>query len=174
MLKKIVILDKDGVINIDTHYPYKIEEIAFLPNIFRICRYLNNLNYEIVVITNQSGIGRGYFSTQDFLTLRDWIIREFEKQNIKILEFLHCPHKPSDNCSCRKPNTALYEYISERYCIDKSKSWAIGDKPSDIIAAKRYGIDQTVLISNDQVEETTIENFYLIHDLIEIKDIIKS
>jgi len=122
MLKKIVILDKDGVINIDTHYPYKIEEIVFLPNIFKICRYLNNLNYEIVVITNQSGIGRGYFSTQDFLTLRDWMILEFEKQNIKILEFLHCPHKPSDNCSCRKPNTALYEYISERYCIDKSKS----------------------------------------------------
>jgi len=171
MLKKIIILDRDGVINLDTHYPHKIKEIIFMPYIFDVCKYLTNKGYELAVITNQSGIGRGIFSNNEYLKVRDWIISKFEEHNIKFLEFLHCPHRPEINCECRKPNTALYEILKKKYPIDLSNSWAIGDRDTDVIAANKAGIKNTIFIGNQKELKVSIDS-NIVKSLEEIKNII--
>ena len=77
--KKTIFLDRDGVINIDKHYLFKIEDFEFTNKLFETCRYFQTLGYQIIVITNQSGIGRGYFSKEDFEKLTSWMIEEFKK-----------------------------------------------------------------------------------------------
>ena len=102
---KGIFLDRDGIINKDTGYVYKKEDFIFKKNIFSVLKYLQKKNFLLFIITNQSGIGRGYYSIKDFLILNDWMIKEFEKNSIKISSVQFCPHTPNSNCLCRKPKT---------------------------------------------------------------------
>lgn len=173
--KKIVFLDRDGVINVDKHYLYKIEEFEFTQNLFETCKYFISLGYEIIIITNQSGIARKYYNEDDFKKLTSWMLNEFKQNDINILDLFYCPHSPNDNCSCRKPKPGMILQANNKYNIDLKNSWLIGDKISDVEAGINAGIKNTILITNEYYKETNnINTQHIIHNIIETKNIIKN
>ena len=150
--RKIIFLDRDGVINQDYGYVYEIEKFNFIDGVFEACQYFQKLGYEIIVITNQSGIGRKYFTENDFLKLTNWMIDKFNENNIKILKVYHCPHSPDENCDCRKPVPGMINQATIDFNIDLNKSWLIGDKISDIQAAINAKIKNKILINSSYVK----------------------
>lgn len=115
---------------------------------FDACNYFIKLGYEIIIITNQSGIERGYYTKKQFLKLTEWMIKEFNKNGINILKVYYCPHTPDENCNCRKPNTGMIDNATSDYQINLEKSWLIGDKNSDIKTAKNASIKNSILIKS--------------------------
>ena len=107
------------------------------------------MGYEIIVITNQSGIGRGYYTQEDFLNLTNWMIKEFNKNKIEILKVYFCPHSPSEDCECRKPKIGMITQSLNDFSIDLQNSWLIGDKTSDIQTAINANIPNKILIGED-------------------------
>ncbi|WP_394747368.1 D-glycero-beta-D-manno-heptose 1,7-bisphosphate 7-phosphatase [Spongiimicrobium salis] len=149
-IMRTVFVDRDGVINKDTGYVHKIEDFEFSEGVFDSFKYLKSRGFDLIIVTNQSGIGRGYYKEQDFNILTHWMLNRFNEQGIAILDVLYCPHKQEDNCNCRKPRTGMLEEADKKYKIDKKNSWMIGDKESDISAANTFGISNTILIKNDR------------------------
>ena len=135
-MKKALFLDRDGVINKEKNYLYKIENFEFIDGVFETCKYFQDNGYLIIVITNQAGIARGKYSEDDFSKLTKWMIQEFEKKNIKISKVYHCPHHPdfTGECECRKPKPKMILDAQKEFNIDLIHSILIGDKNSDIEA----------------------------------------
>jgi len=146
-MKKALFLDRDGVVNVEKEYLYKIEDFEFIDGIFELCKHYQDLGYMIFVVTNQSGITRKYYTTKDFTLLTEWMIQEFKKRNITIDKVYHCPHHPQINkkCSCRKPEPGMILNAKEEFNINLAHSLMIGDKERDIEAALNAGIDETYL-----------------------------
>jgi len=149
MREKALFLDRDGVINVDHGYVYEIENFTFNEGIFELLYLFIEKNYKLFIVTNQSGIGRGYYTEEAFLALTDFMLREFEKRGIKIEEVAYCLHAPEDNCGCRKPATGMVDTILSDYSIDLKKSWLIGDKQSDIDLANNALIGETIAIGKN-------------------------
>ena len=145
---KTIFLDRDGVINQEVEYLNKIEDFNFINGVFDACKYLIKLKYKIIIITNQSGISHGYYSEDDFMTINNWMLRQFKKNGIKILDVFYCPHNANDNCSCRKPKPGMILKATNKHNIDLKNSWLIGDKEADIIAANNAGISNTILVKS--------------------------
>ena len=146
MQNKALFLDRDGIINIDHGYVYKIQNFTFTQEIFELIQKFSKLGYLIFIVTNQSGIGRKYYTEDDFQKLTRWMLSEFKKHNINITEVYHCPHAPEENCHCRKPETGMIEKSIKDYSIDLKNSWMIGDKQSDIDLAQNAGIGNSIYI----------------------------
>ena len=146
-MKKALFLDRDGVINVEKEYLYKIDDFEFIDGIFELCSYYQNLGYLIIVVTNQSGISRGYYSQEDFNILTKWMIQEFSKKNIKINKVYFCPHHPdiSGECSCRKPKNGMLLEAQKDFSIDLRNSLLVGDKERDIEAGLNAGLRETYL-----------------------------
>jgi D-glycero-D-manno-heptose 1,7-bisphosphate phosphatase len=142
--QKALFLDRDGTINIEKEYVYKIEDFEFQPGIFDLLRKYKKEGYLIFIITNQSGIARGLYSENEYLQLTDWMIREFEKEEIRIEKVYYCPHHPdfTGDCNCRKPKPGLLLDAIKTYHIDPAKSVLIGD----LEAGRRAGIGKNVYI----------------------------
>ena len=143
---KAIFLDRDGVINVDHGYVGKVEEFHFIEGIFEALRKLQQKGYKLFIVTNQSGIGRGYYSEADFLKLTEWMLKELQKEGVEIEEVAYCPHHPDDGCGCRKPEPGMIDYLAKKYGIDLKSSWMIGDKPSDLEAGRRAGVGGTILL----------------------------
>ena len=158
---KALFLDRDGVINKDSGYVHKIEDFYFNEGIFKFCNYFSKNNYQIVVITNQSGIGRGYYSHEQFSILNNWMKEKFKVHNIRILDVLYCPHLPEENCICRKPNSGLFIEAQLKHNIEMADSWAIGDKERDIIAASNSGVENTILLNSNSEKIKTSAKYTL-------------
>jgi D-glycero-D-manno-heptose 1,7-bisphosphate phosphatase len=146
---KTIFLDRDGVINKEVNYLYKIEDFEFIEGIFKACLHYQNLGYKIIIITNQSGISRGYYDESDFEKITKWMLNQFEKNNINILDVFHCPHGPDSICECRKPKPGMLLKAKTKHNIDMKKSWMIGDKENDIKAANNAGIINTILVKSE-------------------------
>jgi len=173
--KKIIFLDRDGVINEEKNYLHMIEDFIFIDGVFESLKLMQKLGYELIVVTNQSGIGRGLYSTEDFLTIDKWMKKEFERNNIKILSSVYCPHKPEQNCNCRKPKPGMLEKCFEKYQISKENSWIIGDSERDIEAGIRAGIKKTILVrSGHPIDEKNTKAKVVIDSIREITQIIRS
>jgi len=129
--KQAIILDRDGVLIEDKNYAYKIEDLEVLSGVFEGLDLLRK-NFLFFIVTNQSGIGRGYYTIKDFHNFNNHLLNQLEKADIKIESTYFCPHIKEDNCDCRKPKTKFIELILSNYNIDLSNSWMIGDHPSDI------------------------------------------
>ena len=137
-MNKVVFLDRDGTINVDTHYLYKQEDFIFLPGVVESLKLLVDKGFLLIVITNQSGIARGYYTEDDFHKLDDWMVNKFKEVGVTISKTYYCPHLPnaaiktySQDCNCRKPKIGLFERAIEDFNIDCVHSFAIGDKLRD-------------------------------------------
>ena len=128
---KAILMDRDGVATEDLGYVHKIEDFNFEKNAVEGLKLLSK-DYKLIFITNQSGIGRGFFKFEDFLNYNNRVTEELKKHNIKIEKTYVCPHKPEDNCECRKPKAKLIKDAAKEFNIDLSKSFMIGDKNIDI------------------------------------------
>jgi len=149
---KAVFLDRDGVINVDKGYIYKIDDFEFKEDIFELLKFLQKKGFSLFIITNQSGIGRGYYTLKDFERLNNYMIEELKKKNINIKEVAFCPHHPNDNCECRKPKPGMILKLIEKYKIDIETSILIGDKMSDIQAGQNAGIKRNYLVKDSLKE----------------------
>jgi len=146
--QKALFLDRDGVINIDHGYVSKIDNFVFTEGIFELLQLFIHKGYMLFIITNQSGIGRGYYSLEDFQVLTQYMLDIFKEKNIHIQEVQYCPHAPEENCDCRKPKTGMIDNILKKHPIDLENSWLIGDKQSDIDLALNSHISHSIAISN--------------------------
>jgi len=171
--KKIIFLDRDGVINEEVNYLHKIEDFIFIEGIFQSLHYLKKFGYEFIIVTNQSGIGRGLYDEDDYHKLDLWMKNVFKKNNLHILFSIHCPHTPEDNCNCRKPKTGMFEHCFKKYSISKEESWMIGDSKSDIEASQAAGVDNNILVRSGHPIPEGIKNIPVIDSIKEINQIIK-
>lgn len=170
---KTIFLDRDGVINQDVHYLHRIDDFKFIDGIFDTCIYLQNLGYKIIIITNQSGISRGYYNESDYQVLTKWMLSKFTKNNINILDIFHCPHGPNSTCDCRKPNPGMFIKAKAKHNTDMTKSWMIGDKEVDVIAANSAGIYNTILVrSGHRIDESNSNAKIILDSIQQAKQII--
>jgi D-glycero-D-manno-heptose 1,7-bisphosphate phosphatase len=153
---RVVFLDRDGVINIDKGYVHKIEDFEFIDGIFELLTYLQAMGFSLIVVTNQSGIGRGYYSESDFQTLTSFMCSELKKRDINITKVYHSSSTPKQNLSCRKPNPGMLLKAKDEFDIDMANSWMVGDKVSDIEAASSAGVGNTIFVGNKEVPKATI------------------
>lgn len=145
--RKALFLDRDGVINVEHNYVYRIEDFEFLPGIFELCALARELGYALVVITNQAGIGRGYYGEADFQRLTAWMLEEFRAHGIEIERVYHCPYHPTAGLGeyrreswDRKPNPGMILKAREALALDLSASLLVGDKDSDLEAGRAAGV----------------------------------
>ena len=145
-------LDRDGVINIDHAYVCKKENFEFVDGIFDLCKRAIKLGCRIFVITNQAGIGRGYYSEQDFLSLTDWMCEAFKSHGVLIDKVYFCPFHPEHGVGqykqdsfYRKPNPGMILQAAKEFDVDLEKSFLVGDKETDIQAGVAAGIGSNIL-----------------------------
>jgi len=170
---KVVFLDRDGVINEEVGYLHRIKDFKFIPGVMDVCENFLSLGYQLIVVTNQSGIIRGFYKEDDFHILNKWMLYEFQKNGVNILDVFFCPHGPDDNCYCRKPKPGLFLNAKEKYEIEMEESWMIGDKESDIEAANNAGINQTILVrSGHKINEEKVTASYTVDSILDAKGII--
>ena len=175
MTIKTIFLDRDGVINKEINYLHKIEDFEFIDGVFDTCQYFKSLNYKIIITTNQSGISRGYYSEIDFQKLTNWMLGQFNINNIDILDVIHCPHLPSDLCDCRKPKPGMFLAAKIKHNIDMKNSWMIGDQENDIKAANNAGIMNTILVkSGHNVDEFNSNAKFILDSIKNIHQAIKN
>lgn len=155
-MQKAVFIDRDGVINVEKNYLYKIEDFEFIEGVFESLKSFQKLGYKLFIITNQSGIARGYYTLDDFKTLTKWMLEQFEEKDIIVSDVQLCPHGPNDDCNCRKPKTGMIDSILQEHEIDLKNSWLIGDKESDIKCAKNAGIAHTIQVKSGHDFETSM------------------
>lgn len=137
---KALFLDRDGIINEDYGYVHKIEDFKFTDFIFDLCKKYQDQGYMIIVVTNQAGIAKGFYSEEDSIKLNHYMVNEFKKKGIIISKTYYCPHRDEDSCNCRKPKPGMFLQAIKEYNIDPIVSIAIGDKMSDLEAANKAGI----------------------------------
>lgn len=160
-MNKAVFLDRDGVINVDRGYTYRIEDFEFIDGVFEACEHFAASGYRLIVVTDQSGIGRGLYSEQEFLTLTEWMKGQFRSQGIALDAVYFCPHHPEQGqggykqCrDCQKPQPGMLLQGIAEFGLDPDRCVMFGDKVSDLEAAKAAGIGRKVLVGS-QYDDTT-------------------
>ena len=153
---KAVFLDRDGVINKDFGYVYKIEDFHMYDEVIPALKKLQDAGFKLIVITNQSGIGRGYYTEEDFKRVNDYMIKKLNENGVNIDKVYYCPHHPNGVipkykvvCNCRKPATGMIEEGIRDFNINTAKSFLIGDKETDIEAGLKMGL-KTALVKTGQ------------------------
>ncbi|MFI3314582.1 MAG: HAD family hydrolase [Rikenellaceae bacterium] len=146
---KAIFLDRDGTLNFDSGYISKIEELTIIEGVTEALKLLYDSGYMLFVVTNQSGIARGYFSKEDCDKFNSALKERVASQGVEIKDFHVCPHSPEDNCLCRKPKTQMLEDAIKEHNIDREKSYMFGDKLTDIECGERADI-KSFLITEDK------------------------
>jgi len=171
-MKKGLFLDRDGVINIDYGYVNTKEKFHFQDGVFEVVSKAKRLGYQVIIITNQSGIGRGYYSEENFNQLMSWVKDKFRNKNGDIDAIYFCPHHPTYgkgkylvNCECRKPKPGMLIKAIKDLNIDPHKSILIGDKETDIEAGRLAKI-KTILKLKNSVDERHSINIKQVSDII--------
>jgi len=154
MGNKAVFIDRDGTINVNVGYLDNPDDFQMYPGVAEGIKLLQENGFKIIIITNHSGIARGYYTVETLKRIHERMLKEFYDKGVTIDAIYYCPHHPDDNCDCRKPNTLLFEKAIEEFNIDISKSYIIGDRMLDIEAGFKMGL-KTILIPErkKQVEE---------------------
>ncbi len=173
MNKKILFLDRDGVINYDYGYIANINKFTlYLDSIVLIKKAIKN-NYLVHIVTNQSGIARKYFSVEDFYQIMDYLERNLSNHGISNISYSFCPHRPEENCSCRKPAKGIVSEFLKKNSIDSKNSIMVGDKFSDIQFGKNlnlrklFRIERKKSISLEKCNKLKI-SYYSVNSLSKI------
>jgi D-glycero-D-manno-heptose 1,7-bisphosphate phosphatase len=145
---RAVFLDRDGVINEDTGYIPRPEEFLLRPGVLEALAEIQRLGFRLIVITNQSGIGHGYYTEADYGRVTEHMLARLAIGGVKIAGVYHCPHTKDDGCDCRKPAPGMILRAAREHGLDLARSWLVGDKSSDIEAARRAGITRTMLVAS--------------------------
>ena len=153
-MQKAVFLDRDGTINKDFGYVYKPEDFCFLDGVIEGLRLLQEAGFLLIVITNQSGIARGYYTEEEYLKLEQYVDETLRKEGVHLTQTYHCPHLDED-CNCRKPKTGLFYQAAKDWDIDFSESYAIGDKERDLCICREQPVEGILVAAG-----TGFENLY--------------
>jgi D-glycero-D-manno-heptose 1,7-bisphosphate phosphatase len=144
-------LDRDGVINVERNYVYRIEDFEFVPGIFELCAAARDLGHRIVVVTNQAGIGRGYYGEAEFASLTAWMLARFAERGVEIARVYHCPYHPTAgigeyrrNSFDRKPNPGMLLKARDDLHLDLARCALIGDHDTDIAAGAAAGVGRLI------------------------------
>jgi D,D-heptose 1,7-bisphosphate phosphatase len=158
-MKKCIFLDRDGNINVEKDYLHKVEDFEFIAGAKESIKIFNDLGYLVVVVTNQSGVARGYYDESSVKNLHDYLQSEVESIGGHIDGFYFCPHHPEKgigkyklDCNCRKPKPGMFLQAKEDLDIDFSKSIMVGDKISDVGAGKKLGM-RSILVKTGHGEK---------------------
>jgi len=145
MRNKAVFIDRDGTINVNVEYLDNPDGFQMYIGVAEGIKLLKDNGFKIIVITNQSGIARGYFSEKTLEKIHERMKKELLKKGATLDAIYYCPHHPDDNCDCRKPNTGLFKKAVKDFDIDTSRSFIIGDMTIDVEAGHRMGL-KTILV----------------------------
>lgn len=146
-MNKAAFLDRDGVLNEDPpHYAHELSDLHLIPNTAKAITLLNENDYLVIIVSNQSGIGRGFYTANKTEDFNNEIQRLLKLKGAHIDKFYYCPHHPHDECTCRKPEPGMLLSAIKEFDIDINNSFMIGDKCSDIAAGKAVGL-KTILVS---------------------------
>ena len=137
--RRWVVLDRDGTIIEERHYLSDPEQVALIPNAAQGLRQIQEMGFGLVVVTNQSGIGRGYFDSATLDLIHHRVVQLLESEGVHLDGFYHCPHLPEDDCQCRKPKTGLLNLAAKEMNFNPQNCVVVGDKASDIEMGKRIG-----------------------------------
>ena len=162
-MRKAIFFDRDGVVNVNTDYVYKISDFKFMEGFLEFFSACKKSGFLALVVTNQSGINRGFYSERDFKILSDFMQNELRaKTGFCFDKIYHCPHSPSENCICRKPKIGMIQNALKDFNIDLEQSFLIGDNESDIECAINAGIKTQILLSkiaeSKQIAESNAES----------------
>ncbi|RKI80001.1 HAD family hydrolase [bacterium 1xD42-87] len=159
-MTKAVFLDRDGTINVEKNYLHRIEDFEFLPGVFEALQLLQSEGYLLIVITNQSGIGRGYYTVEEFNKLNDWMLDQLQMNGVRITDVFFCPHNVNStdaryqiSCHCRKPEIGLYESAVQKYHINLERSWSVGDRIRDCAISSKSKCRSILIGRNERAEE---------------------
>ena len=167
---KAAFIDRDGVVLEDVGYLHEVEKAKFLPNAIQGIKKIADAGYTIIIVTNQSGIGRGKYPESDMHTVNDWMVGELKKNGVAVAGVYFCPHAPEDACECRKPKTELLTRAARDHNLTLEKCWVIGDKASDIECG-RYVNAKAILIDSGQYPyESKVLPHHKAKDLLESAD----
>ena len=153
--KRALFLDRDGVINEEVGYLFRSAEVRWVPGIFPLCRTAQELGYRLIIVTNQSGIARGLYTSADFDLLMDWIAKQFAEQGIRLTAVYHCPFHPEHGVGAlrrehpdRKPGPGMLLRGAREHSLDLASSIMVGDRCSDIAAANAAGLGRAFLLDS--------------------------
>ncbi len=144
--KRAVFLDRDGTINEDVGDLYLPERLRFIPGAIEALRLLRE-NFLLFIITNQSGIGNGNFTEEQYRGFSRYFTGLLERENVVFSGVYHCPHTNADSCQCKKPSTYFMDRAAEEYTIDIASSYVIGDHPHDVEMGRRAGAGTVYLLT---------------------------
>lgn len=147
--RRVVFLDRDGTLVHDRGYVHRQEDYALLPGVVPALRRLRGAGFGLVIVTNQSGLGRGLFGLPEYLAFARHLESDLARLGVPVLGSFHCPHVPEDGCACRKPAPGLFFRAREALGVDLSRCFAVGDAPRDVEAALRAGCAAAVQIVGD-------------------------
>lgn len=170
--RKAVFFDRDGTINLNKDgYIHKIEDFEFIPHALEGLKTLAKTDYEIIILTNQSGIGRGYYSENDFKKLNDWMLSFLKEKGIKITRVYYCPHIDGDRCECRKPDIGMLLWAVKDFDISLNDSWFIGNDYRDVIMGREANI-KMIKIGEKMPQSLRLKPNYYAKDIQEAIKII--
>jgi D-glycero-D-manno-heptose 1,7-bisphosphate phosphatase len=151
--RKALFLDRDGVINVNHGYVHRPDQTEWVPGVFDFCRQAQEAGFLCVVVTNQAGIARGYYSESTFLDYTRWMHEQFASRGVPLLATFYCPHHPTAgvgqwmvDCECRKPQPGMILAAKELFNLSLPDSILVGDQPSDLEAASAAGVGRAVMI----------------------------
>lgn len=151
--RKALFLDRDGVVNINHGYVHTPEQTDWVPGVFDLCRQARDLGFDCIVVTNQAGIARGYYSEGQFLAYTRWIHEQFASKGVPLLATFYCPHHPTAGvgpwmieCECRKPRPGMFLAAGDLFGLSMRDSVMVGDQPSDLEAASAAGVQRAIMV----------------------------
>lgn len=147
-MTKAVFLDRDGTLNVDPGYVHRPQDLSLYPEVPEALQELQAKGYLLIVVTNQSGISRNFFTEQDLHQFHKAMETELAKHDVQLNAIYFCPHTPEEECPCRKPHTLLVERAIEEFQIEASQSYFVGDRESDILCGVAMGL-KTFLVTHE-------------------------
>lgn len=179
MKQKFILFDRDGVINVEKSYLYKISEFEYEKNVVEALLKLQKMGFKFIIITNQAGIAKGYYSEEDYFKLEKYIENDLKQKGIIVEKTYFCPHHPEGkgkyklNCECRKPNTKNFTKAIEEFNIDVENSFMVGDRITDLIPAQKLGFSTFLITTGygfkniEKLEENNLKSV-IVNDLLEV------